>query len=346
MALRYADTLSTGAAVVSPHAAIGWGLGFADAAGTFSKFTAGGWSAQGVLSGSRFFPTSRAFFGELAGLAGGSSHNDGTRTGEIVANGRLHFPRGSAELFLGAGAGRTWDGLDWRSLLLGEAGASIGSSARNAVITVSPTAVNDSINYTDLQGVVSLTTSSADLGAVIGVRFGDQLTNLSENAKSWASVSATRIINPRFAVALSGGTYPIDPTQGFPGGRFISLALRINTGGRRAPLAPIRLGEASEQPAEAVIKFSATRDARGVVTFTATVPAAERVEITGDFTNWTPVAMTANPASPGEWVARLPVDAGKYQMNLRVNGGKWLAPPGTLPMLDEFGGTVGLLVVQ
>jgi len=37
---------------------------------------------------------------------------------------------------------------------------------------------------------------------------------------------------------------------------------------------------------------------------------------------------------------------GKYQINLRMNGGKWIAPPGLLSMLDEFGGSVGLLVVE
>jgi hypothetical protein len=347
MALRYADTVSTGAAVVSPRLIIGWGSGFADAAATLSQFTTGGWSAQGILSASRFFPTSRAFYAELAGLAGGSTHNDGTRTGEIVANGRLHFPLGRTELFFGAGGGRTWDGIGWRSLLLTEAGASIGSAARNALLTVSPTVVNDSIHYTDLQTSLSWTTSRADLGALIGIRFGDQLTTLSENEKSWASVSAVGHINRRFAVALSGGSYPIDPTQGFPGGRFLAVALRIKTGGRGRALAATQQIEAPGTAGEAVVSsFSATRNPQGTVTFTVTAPGAERVEISGDFTNWTPLLMAASPAGPGQWVAHLPVAPGNYQMNLRVNGGRWVAPPGTLSMLDEFGGTVGLLVVQ
>ena len=37
---------------------------------------------------------------------------------------------------------------------------------------------------------------------------------------------------------------------------------------------------------------------------------------------------------------------GKYQMNLRVNGSDWTVPPGLMSMIDEFGGTVGLLVVE
>jgi hypothetical protein len=33
-------------------------------------------------------------------------------------------------------------------------------------------------------------------------------------------------------------------------------------------------------------------------------------------------------------------------MNVRLDGGNWLVPAGLLTVLDEFGGTVGLLVVE
>jgi hypothetical protein len=52
------------------------------------------------------------------------------------------------------------------------------------------------------------------------------------------------------------------------------------------------------------------------------------------------------PASGGWWAVTLPINAGKYQMNLRLDGGRWLVPPGLLSMRDEFGGAVGLLVVE
>jgi hypothetical protein len=40
------------------------------------------------------------------------------------------------------------------------------------------------------------------------------------------------------------------------------------------------------------------------------------------------------------------VAPGQYQMNMRINGGKWIVPPGLLLMVDEFGGAVGLLIVE
>jgi len=345
MALRYADTVSTGAAVITPHIGIDWREAFADASATFSQFSIGGWSLQGVASGSRLIPISRQFLGEVGLLGGGSTHNDGTRTGEIVGNARLHFPMNSVELFVGTGAGRTWDGSAWRTMVLGEAGASVGSSDRGAVITFTPTTV-DSIHYADLQGTLSWSTGIADIAAVIGTRIGDQLTSLSGTARSWASVSAIRQLNRRFALSLSGGTYPIDPTQGFPGGRFASLAVRIATG--RAPILP---GPAVDPtalgaPSTPVTSFEAQRDGQGRLTFSVSAPGAQSVEINGDFTNWVPLRLTQDAHDASRWTAVLPIEPGKYEMNIRVDGSHWMVPPGLLSLRDEFGGAVGLLVVE
>ena len=345
MALRYADTVSTGAAVLTPHIYADWGTGFVDASAILSQFTSGGWSAQGSLSGSRFIRTSRSFVAEFAGLVGGSTHSDATRTGELVVNGRLHLSRRLGELFVGAGVGRTWDGVAWRGLTLGEAGVSIGSASRNAVATISPAAINGSIYYTDLQVALSMETRGTELGALIGSRLGDQLTTLSRNATSWASLSATRRIRNRLALSLSGGTYPIDPTQGFPGGRFVSLAVRIITGDRPPSVPRVAVGPETPR-GPAIASFNASRDRQGVLTITVTASGADLVEVNGDFTNWVPMALTRDPSEPEHWAARLPVGPGKYQINIRINGGKWVVPPGILSMLDEFGGTVGLLVVQ
>jgi hypothetical protein len=348
MALRYADTVSTGAAVVTPHAYATWRSGFGDASATFSQFTAGGWSAQGTLSGSEFIRTSGSFIAELSGLAGGSTHDDGTRTGEFLANGRAHFPRGRAEFFVGAGIGRTWDGVAWRNLRLGDAGVSIASNLGSAVLSFSPASVDDTTNYADLQGTFDWERGDLELGAVIGLRFGDQLTTLSHSGTSWASVNGLRKINERLAVLLSGGSYPIDPTQGFPGGRFISLSLRVATSRHRSAL-PVLL-DSVPSPAlpsiPSLTAFTVTRDRADRVVITVGAAGADRVEINGDFTNWIPLSLTRDARDPNQWTARVPLAPGQYEMNVRINGGKWQVPPGILSMLDEFGGAVGLLIVQ
>jgi hypothetical protein len=349
-ALRYADTLTTRAATVTPHLVVDWGSEFIDASGTYSQFTSGGWSAQGFLSASRFITINRGLFGELGGFAGGSTHNDGTRTGEVIANGRLHLARDKSEFFLGFGGGRTWDAVAWRNLLLGEAGASIGSGPTNALFTISPTMVNDSIKYADAQASLSWKGDALDLGALLGFRLGDQLTTLSSNVKSWANVSVVFWMTPRIAIALGGGNYPVDPTQGFPGGRFVSLSLRLAQGGRPSQQPTEQSGQESRLPAVAqnvtpgVTGFIATRGAGDAVTLRVNAPDARLVEISGDFTDWVPVQLVR--AGGGWWSSTMPIKSGNYQMNVRVNGGQWIAPPGLLSMVDEFGGTVGLLVIE
>jgi hypothetical protein len=346
--LRYADTLTTGAATITPHLVADWGSTYVDLYGTYSQFTSGGWSTQGSLSASRFIPISRLFLGEIGAFVGGSTHNDGTRTGEAIANGRLHLTRATGEMFLGLGVGRTWDATAWRSILLGEVGGSIGSGPRSALITISPTMVADSIKYTDTQASLSWKSDAVDLGALLGLRLGDQLTTLSANAKSWASVSGVLWLTPRMGVAVGGGSYPIDPTQGFPGGRFVSLSLRF--GQRRPTQTP---SDQTSQQSPAVMapeivppasRFLVSRGGGDLVTLQVNVPGARRVEINGDFTNWVPVPLV--PAAGDTWSVSVSIKRGKYQMNMRVDGGQWIVPPGLLSMADEFGGTVGLLVIE
>jgi hypothetical protein len=348
VALRYADTLSVGAATITPRAAGEWARGAAEATGTFSQFTSGGWSTQGALSGSLFGPTAYGFLAEIAGFAGGSTHHDGTRTGQVLANGRLHFMRTRGELFLGAGGGRTWVGGGSRSVFLGEAGVSTMINEVGATLTASPTMVEDSIKYLDGQLSLSWTRERLDLGALIGTRFGDQLTSLGGTARTWGNLTAVASLTPRVGLVLSGGTYPIDPTQGFPGGRFVSASVRLAT--RRArETSPIQTEQSQAEPGvtntvPVVTNFVAERSHAGWVTLRVNAPSAQLVEISGDFTNWTPVKLER--ASDGLWSATFPIDRGKYQMNLRLDGGKWVVPPGLLSMLDEFGGSVGLLVIE
>jgi hypothetical protein len=33
-------------------------------------------------------------------------------------------------------------------------------------------------------------------------------------------------------------------------------------------------------------------------------------------------------------------------MNIRIDGGGWISPPGLLATADEFGGVVGILVIE
>jgi hypothetical protein len=348
LALRYADSVNATAAAITPRVTGDWEHGIAQASGTFSRFTTSDWSAQAALSASLLTPTSRGFLAEAGAFAGGSTRKDGTRTGEILGNGRLHMMRSAAEAFIGVGVGRTWEGPLYRNVILGEVGGSARSANGEAVLTLSPILLNDSLFYTDTQLSLSLTDDRLELGALLGVRFGDRVTNIGTSARSWGSLSAVGWMTPRFALVANAGSYPIDPTQGFPGGRFVSLSLRLATGRNHSGQAVAitqPLLETEPAGTEAVISaFVAERTSPGVVTIRVDSPRARAVEVSGDFTNWEPLQLERS--TDGSWSRALPIPPGNYQMNLRLDGGKWLVPPGLLAIVDEFGGTVGLLVVK
>ena len=335
--IQYADTLSGFAGTLTPSLVADWGNRVASLSGTYSQF-GGDWSLQGDASASVFAPL-KFFVGELAGFAGGSTHRDGSRTSELLATARLHAQQRFGEWFIGIGAGSTSFADATRALLLGEAGVSRAILRGDATFTLTPVAMGDSIRYADSQLGVTLQQSSVDFGVVAGARFGDQLTSLGGTTRVWGNVSATKWVSTRAAVVLSGGTYPIDPTQGYPGGRFISLAVRLANPRRTSPP---QLHDSVEMEATAV---SFDVEKRGdVVTFKCLSPLARNVELAADFTEWEPLQMA--PAGNGWWVVARTLKPGKYQLNLRMNGGKWVVPPGLLAMLDEFGGSVGLLVVE
>jgi 1,4-alpha-glucan branching enzyme len=73
-------------------------------------------------------------------------------------------------------------------------------------------------------------------------------------------------------------------------------------------------------------------------------PGVSSVELMGDFTNWTPISL--RDAGSGWWIAALPIKTGIHEMNVRVNGGEWVTPPGLPQRHDEFGSSVGILVIQ
>jgi 1,4-alpha-glucan branching enzyme len=74
------------------------------------------------------------------------------------------------------------------------------------------------------------------------------------------------------------------------------------------------------------------------------LPRARTVELSGDFNGWQPLRLTREV--DGSWVIMLDLKPGAHRMNLRVDGERWLPPPGSTAVDDEFNGKVGLVVVR
>jgi hypothetical protein len=345
--LRYSDTLDATAAGITPSLQLGWNNAALSASGTYAQL-AHAWSADGSIDASVFTPSltrsSRALFAEFSGTLGGSTRQDGARTGSAIAAGRLHLDGNRIGAWLGAGGGATSDGLKWRGVRQGEAGAWVENGPAALTLTAQPTAVDDSIRYTDLAAELSWRGSVLELGAVAVTRAGSHLPSFENNANAWASVNAAAWLLPRVALLASAGTYPVDYTQGFPGGRFVSAGIRIALTPRQ------RLGEtapkATIEPipaATGIIDLRLDGAAGHSQTLRMRAPSARSMEVSGDFTAWQPRAMTRG--ADGWFSLDTPLAPGTYQMNVRLDGGKWLPPPSLTTVQDEFGGSAGVLVI-
>ena len=64
--------------------------------------------------------------------------------------------------------------------------------------------------------------------------------------------------------------------------------------------------------------------------------SALRAEVRGDFSDWQPRAL--EPTPDGGWQIPWTAGAGTFRINIRLDDGPWIAPPGLPSFADEFGG--------
>jgi len=342
--LRYADSLRATAVTLAPALQAGVGPATVMAYGTGSRLDVGSWSVQGGLAASVFSPSLGPLRGELAGSAGGSAHRDGTRTGETRGSARLHLSGGRGGLWAGGGVGRTSDGTVRRGVRLAEAGgwASLGATTFSA--TVTPTTVDDTLRYTDGEAFLRVVLGRVDVDLSAGLRAGAPELDALGGDRAWGGASVTWWLGGRIAAVASAGTYPVSLTQGFPGGRYATFGVRLVTrvaGAADAAAAPSLpdVGAATD-----LTGFQVTDAGGGRRTLRVRAPAARELEVAGDFTGWQAVPLVR--AQDGWWAATLSIPHGVHQVNLRLDRGEWRVPPGLPSVSDEFGGRVGLLVIE
>jgi hypothetical protein len=331
--MRFADSVDAAALSISPMLRVVGPRHTLDAFGTFSRL-GDAWSNAGSVEGSAVAARLGAMAVDVGGIAGGSLHSGGTRTGQLLGAGRLRAGFESGEAWAGARAGLTWD-AQWRPLRQLDLGGWIRRGAVTMALSVLPTAADDTIRFTDTFLMWRRDAGQWTLAATLGVRAGAQLPSLPANRKTWGNVGATLAISNGLALVASGGTYPVDFTQGYPGGQFLSLGLRIRSAsGADAAVAP---------PTSEVHDFRARGTGR-VVELRVLAPRARVVELQGDFTEWSAVRLSAQGG--GWWVLSLPIAPGVHEVGIRVDGGRWLVPPGLTPRNDEFGTSTGVLTVR
>lgn len=339
--LRYADTVDATAAGITPSVRLNWKNAELGSSGTFAQL-GHAWSANGSLDASVSTPSAGPLSAELAGTLGGSTHQDGTRTGSAIGLGRMHLDGASVGTWIGAGAGATSDGFAWRRVREGEAGVWLGNGPATLTLIVQPTVVDDSIRYTDLTADGNWHGGILELGAIAGTRAGARLPLVASSATAWGSVNAAAWVLPRVALLASAGTYPVDYTQSFPGGRFVSVGVRLSLTPRLRPAAsPLAIEPGVAASGVAELQLTRAGDRKWTLRLRA--PEVRKLEVNGDFTGWQP--RTLDREADGWYALAAPLASGTYQLNVRVNGGEWTPPPSLPTVRDEFGGTAGVLVV-
>jgi hypothetical protein len=151
--------------------------------------------------------------------------------------------------------------------------------------------------------------------------------------RSYGSLILTRWISPGFA--LTGGVVIQPPEPGALGGRTGGLlGIRLAPGPRLFPHfvnAP-KVGASS----------CSVRLVDGGATIEVRAPSASRVELSGDFTRWTPASLERGRGDRWTFTTRL--SPGVHRFVVRVDGGSWLPAPGLPQSVDSYEGTVSVIV--
>jgi hypothetical protein len=199
------------------------------------------------------------------------------------------------------------------------------------IVNVDSGAASHLALWSDVEGRFGWTVGRVSMEAVVGAR----PRVASYAAKAWTRVGATYPLNDRMSLAVFAGTDPGLVGFGVPSSTFASVALRMR---------PWRRTAESGKDLGPLSAFMALPEAGGGYRITYLATHAKKVELSGDFDRWRPVAM--KQTRDGIWEVSLPLAPGTYRVNVRIDGGRWLPPAGLPQAEDDFNGAVGVLVVR
>ena len=338
--------------------------------------------ADGTISGTLLSPTFNHFRGEIIGNASRAFFDRSLENDQVDAQARLHmlFSQNGG-IWVGGGVARPWriavvsavdvtGGGAWKRIgdatLSGtytnffftkvaatrdSSGTTQPCAARNEPIALP--AANGSLSssstsgtatdcrrqsrFSDVEGSVNWAYGFLELTGQAGYRFGDSF-DVTPDSRRWAAGTAVLWITSRVAAVMGGGRVPANPSRGLPARNYANFGLMLSYSSiprTTVPVAPMSIA--------AVKDFEVRPLATGTQKITVRVGGVETVEVMGDFSDWMPLVLMRRGRDL--WDITLPVTAGVHEINLRLDGGPWLAPPGLPTRRDGFNGDVGLLVV-
>ena len=151
--------------------------------------------------------------------------------------------------------------------------------------------------------------------------------------RRYGSLILTRWISPGFA--LTGGVVLQPPEPGAVTGRTGGLlGIRLAPG---SGFFPHFVNAPKVGAAECVVRI-----VDGNATIEIRAPSATHVELSGDFTRWTPASLEHGTGD--RWTITTRLTPGLHRFVVRIDGGSWLPAPGLPQTVDAYEGTVSVIV--
>jgi len=209
-----------------------------------------------------------------------------------------------------------------------------------ALFTETPgsTACERQSRFGDLEGTLHWDLGAIELTAQTGRRFGDSY-DVTADSRRWSAATATMWLSDRIAIVAGGGRQPALPLRGLPARSYAMGGLELAYWPLAKSSVPVSLPRAP-----LVRSFEFHAGATGMQRITIRVGGVETVDVMGDFSDWSPLTLVRHGRDL--WELSIPMSPGMHQINVRVDGGAWMAPPNMPTMHDSFSGEVGLMVVS
>jgi hypothetical protein len=177
----------------------------------------------------------------------------------------------------------------------------------------------------DVSVLLEVTLPGAAVAAAVGRRRGDDIAT-----QTFWRMDLDLPVAEVASIVFSTSREPADVVLGLRGGRTTTLGFRVSlpdpaVAGTRREVSPVLVDRETPRRVRVVL----------------TLPGGARARIMGEMTGWQPVEL--EPIGRGRFQGWFLATEGTYRINVALDDGPWIAPPGVPRVEDGFGGMVGLL---
>lgn len=177
-------------------------------------------------------------------------------------------------------------------------------------------------HFEDLSLRLAVATAGFDVRGTFAWRSGDDIVS-----QTWWRLEAALPVSDAATMVFATARQPADPVLNQRGSRAMTLGLRLafsEDGRERLPA-----------------RIEVSRESATLVRVIFVLPGGDSARVMGEMTGWRPVEL--EPLGRGRFAGWFLAPGGTYRVNVSLDNGPWIAPPGMPRVEDGFGGLVGLI---